>query len=119
MGVQGKIFAIFKVLGLEFGEMVMCRRRRGAKLEELNPRFERGVFVGVRRKSNEVMVADPSGIHFVRDVRRLPKEKRWVKECLTFVRWAPWRRSEDALDGEGEVPEGVEEVDEGVGVERN
>ena len=47
-------------------------------------------------------------------------EKRWGEYCVRWVCWAPWRKYKDALDADGEVPEGVpsEEGKEGDGEER-
>ena len=33
--------------------------------------------MGVKRKTNEIMVATPGEVGFVRSVKRLPFEKRW------------------------------------------
>ena len=62
------------VLGLEFGEKVLYKRKIGAKLEKLNPRWDYGIFVGVRRKSNQVMISTPEGISYSRSVKRIPVE---------------------------------------------
>ena len=50
------------IMGVEFGEKVLFKRRRGRKLEKLNERWQYGIMVGVRRKSNELMVATKLGI---------------------------------------------------------
>ena len=42
------------VVGLEFGEKVLFKLKRGNKLEKLNARWDYGIFVGVRRRSNQV-----------------------------------------------------------------
>ena len=39
-------------------------------------------------------------------------EQRWSRDCLTWVRWAPWRRYKDAEDADGDLPEGVEIAEE-------
>ena len=43
----------------------------------------------------------------MRSVRRIPFEKRWTRDTLEWVKWAPWHRYKDAGDRDGEVPEGV------------
>ena len=65
------------VIGVEFGEKVLYHVARGSKLEKTRARWHPGIFVGVKRKSNQLMIATPEGIHFVRAVRRIPFEKRW------------------------------------------
>ena len=42
------------VLGIEFGEKLLWKVRRKNKMAKLDPRWEEGVFVGVRRRSGEV-----------------------------------------------------------------
>ena len=56
----------------------------GNRLEKIMPRWEYGVFVGVRRRSGEVWVATKEGVWAVRPVRRLKEggarttwERRW------------------------------------------
>ena len=65
------------VLGIEFGEEVYWKRHLDKKrLEKLNSRWEEGVFVGIRRKSNEIMVSHDEGITCVRSVKRVPAQLR-------------------------------------------
>ena len=68
------------VLGIEFGEKVLYKIKLGGKLEKLNARWAYGIFVGIRRKSNEVMVSTQEGIVFARSVKRIPMEKRWDED---------------------------------------
>ena len=69
--------------------------------------WECGIFVGARRKSNELMVATRGGVKMARSVRRIIKENRWTEDTLKWVRHAPWHLYEDAEDGDGDIPEGV------------
>ena len=55
-------------------------------MEKLKARWEHGIFVGMRRKSNEVMVATEEGVQEVRSVRKLPKEQRWGEDTLNWVK---------------------------------
>ena len=59
------------ILGIEFGEKVLFKRHLGSKMEKINARWEEGIFVGVRRKSNELWIATKDGISSVRSVRRI------------------------------------------------
>ena len=95
------------ILGIEFGEKVLYKVKMGNKMEKINARWEEGIFVGVRRKSNELWMATKEGIISVRSVRRLPVEKRWTEECVDWVKWAPWNRYKDARDADGDLPDGV------------
>ena len=94
------------VLGVEFGEKVLLWRGHGAKMEKILPRWSHGIFVGVKRKSGELMLARPEGVHFARSARRVPLDQRWGEDNVNWVCWAPWRRYKDAPDGDGEVPDG-------------
>ena len=67
------------VMGVEFGEKLLFKRRKGKKLEKLNERWQYGVMVGVRRRSNEIMDATNLGIVMARSVRRILIERRWTK----------------------------------------
>ena len=76
-------------------------------MEKLTRGGPPGVFLGVKRRSSELMVATPEGVIHVRAIHRLPQEKRWSEDCVEWVKWAPWNRYKDADDADGEVPEGV------------
>ena len=96
------------VMGVEFAEKVLHKVPKAAKMEKLLPRWKHGIFVGVRRKSGELMIARPEGNIFARSARRIRADKRWSEDCVNWVQWAPWHRYTDAADVDGEVPEGVE-----------
>ena len=89
------------VMGIEFGEKILFKVKLGAKMEKINPRWDFGIFVGIKRRSNELMVARPDGIMFARSVRRIPVEKRWGEDCVNWVVYVPWKRYKDH-DGDGE-----------------
>ena len=54
------------VLGVECGEKVLYKIKLGSKLEKINARWDYGIFVGVRRRSGELMFATKEGILLVR-----------------------------------------------------
>ena len=93
------------VLGLEFGEKVLFKKNKGLKMEKINEKFEYGIFVGVRRRSNEVLVCSPEGLHAVRTVSRILFEKRWGMDNVNWIEWVPWHRYKDAGDADGDIPE--------------
>ena len=97
------------VLGVEFGEKVLYKVRFGSKMEKINARWEYGIFVGVRRRSNELWVATQEKVIGVRAIRRIPVEMRWSEDCVRWVTWVPWNRCKDAGDADGELPEEVPE----------
>ena len=66
-------------LGVEFGEKVLCKFvPKGQKMEKINARWGYGLFIGVRVRSNELLVVDEEtkDIKCVRTVRRVPEEQR-------------------------------------------
>ena len=95
------------VMGVEFGEKLLYKIPMGNKMEKINSRWEYGIFVGVKRKSNQIMVATKEGIVFSRSVRRIVEELRWGEDSVGWIKWAPWHRYRDAPDADGDVPEGV------------
>ena len=69
------------ILGLEFGEKLLYKIKRGPKLEKINEGWQHGIFLGVRRKSNELWVGTMSGIESIRSVKRIPVEQRRGESC--------------------------------------
>ncbi len=63
--------------------------------------------MGVKRASNEVMVARPQGITCVRSVRRVVERERWGDDNVNWVQWAPWNKYRDDPAEDGEVPERI------------
>ena len=96
------------VMAVEFGEKLLWKIRQKSKLEKLNPRWDFGVFVGVKADSGELWVATKAGLQSVRSVRRLPLEDRWGAANKDFVKHVPWNRSGEDPDADGDLPEGVE-----------
>ena len=74
-------------------------------MEKINPRWEYGIFVGIRTRSNEVILAPRDGIHFARSVRRIPREERWSDDNVEWVQWAPWHQYRGDEYADGSVPE--------------
>ena len=62
--------------------------------------------MGVKWESGEIVVATPEKILPTRSVRRIPVEERWGKDCLDWVKWAPWKWHAGVED-EGDLPEGI------------
>ena len=96
-----------RVLGVEFGEKVLFKTRPEGKLCKIRPRWEYGIFVGVRPASNEVWVATASKTIAARSVRRLPLEQRWSPDCVRWVRRTLWKRYKDDTGADGDLPEAM------------
>jgi len=94
------------VLGVEFGEKLLWMKRTKEKMEKINPRWEYGIFIGVRRRSGEVFVATKEGeIKRVRSVRRIPEEQRWGLDCVNWVKGVPWNFGKGDENADGDIPE--------------
>ena len=93
------------VLGIEFGEKVMWKRKSKNRLEKLEPRWEFGIFVGVRRRSGEIWVANVNGIQRAQAVRRLAFEKRWGEDNARWVRHVPWNKHNQDGEADGKIPD--------------
>ena len=93
------------VLAVEFGEKVLWKVRTSGRLAKMSPKWEEGVFVGVKAESGEVWVAAKEGLQTVRAIRRLPQEQRWAAGNRDMVRHVPWNRAGEDPDADGDMPE--------------
>ena len=93
------------VLGIEFGEKLVWRKKAGQKMNKINSKWDYGIFVGVRQKSGEFWVANESGIHKARSVRRIAVQDRWTQDSVKWVKYVPWNRYKDQQDADGDIPE--------------
>ena len=109
------------VMGIEFGEKVLWKKKKGDRRKELlRERWEYGIFLGVRVRSNECMIGTPDGIEFARSIHRLNKEtQRWGRDNTNWIKCAPWHHYVNDPQADGEVPEGVSvgEQETGIGPE--
>ncbi len=80
------------VIGIEFGEKVLFKLKPAQKMEKINPRWEYGIFVGVRRRSGEICVSIKEKVCAVRSVTRIPAENRWSRDSVDWVTRVPWNR---------------------------
>ena len=100
--VKGKAATL---LGVEFGEKLLWRKKAGSKMDKLNPKYEYGIFVGARPRSGELWVATAAGVVKARAARRIVRELRWSPDSLAWVRHVPWNRYKDQPEADGEIPE--------------
>ena len=97
------------VLGIEFGEKVLFKKKRGDRKNEFLPaRCDFGIFLGARAKSNEILVCTLDGLEYARGIHRLnDMSRRWGPDNTEWVKWAPWDSYSGDLRADGDVPEGV------------
>ena len=66
-----------KVLGVEFGETVMWKRRPlGGPLGKLSIMWEEGVFLGIKGTTSEIIFGAGTGIYRTRSIKRKPQEEK-------------------------------------------
>ena len=94
-----------EVIGLEFGEKVMWKHLPGKAMEKINSRWGHGLFVGVKAKSNELIVidGDTKEVKFVRTVRRVPEDQRWCAGNLSWVEAVPWNKGQGDKEADGDL----------------
>ena len=65
------------------------------------------MFLGVRAKSGELIVADCESmeVKYVRTVKRIPEEQRWDAKNLEWISVLPWNRGPNDKDADGDLPE--------------
>ena len=93
------------VLGVEFGEKLLYKRKAQSKADKINPRWEYGIFVGVRAKSGELWIANRDGIVKARSARRIPVQARWSVDSVSWVKFVPWHLYKDHAGADGDIPE--------------
>ena len=68
---------ILALLGLEYGELVNCRRTLvGNRLAKLDSLWSDGVFLGTKAASGEILIATAAGVFRTRTVKRKAHERR-------------------------------------------
>ena len=79
-----------KVLGVEFGEAVLWRRRPvGGALGKLAVIWEDGVFSGVKGTTNEVIIGAGQGVYRTGSIQRKPLDERWNADLIKKVSGVP------------------------------
>ena len=77
---------------VEFGERVyfVPIRPGGARQAKLDPKWQDGALIGIRDRSDEMLIMTPSGVSKARNVRRRRAVERWDFEFLTTLKGTPW-----------------------------
>merc|ERR1712240_226221 len=64
-----------------------------------NSRWERGVWLGIRDESGEIMIGTPEGVVKARDFKRLAcSEERWNPDAIGSMKGTPWEPIPGKLD---------------------
>ena len=75
-----------------WAENVLYKVKSEATMNKIRPRWDFGIFVGVRPASNEVWIATADKTFAVRCIRRLPFDQRWGPDNVGWVRRTLWNR---------------------------
>ena len=60
-----------------FGEKVLARRVTTAPMNRMNPRYQYGIWLGMRNNSAECFIGSAGGVFRAREIRRLEPRDRW------------------------------------------
>ena len=90
---------------------VMPKRDKGK--DKLNPKFERGIWLGVHARSNEDIIGTPEGVLRASIVKRVPEDERWNKEAVLGIKGTPWKprvqSEEESEEGQAEAAPDIRE----------
>ena len=77
-----------------FGEKVLARRVTTEPMNRRNPRYQYGIWLGMRSNSAECFIGNAEGVFRAREIRRLEPRYRWDKEAIRSVIGVPWRMTD-------------------------
>ena len=75
-------------------------------MAKLRSKWDYGIIVGVRPRSNEIWAATEERTWKVRSVRRQPEDARWSSDSVTWVRRTMCTRFQGDEQADEEIPEG-------------
>ena len=73
-----------------FGEEVLARQITTDPRNRMNPRYQCGVWLGMRNNSAECFIGHADGVFRAREIRRLEPQDRWDAEAINSVIGVPW-----------------------------
>ena len=77
-----------------FGEKVLARRVTTEPRNRMNPRYQYGIWLGMRNNSAECFIGNADGVFRARGIWRLEHQDRWDKEAIGSVIGVPWRMTD-------------------------
>jgi hypothetical protein len=83
----------------EFGECIRYLRPESVGVDKADPRWEEGVFAGLRIESGEIFVMTKDGVIKVRAFARKPEDERWNQKQLEEGKGVPW----EPIPGRGRI----------------
>ena len=79
---------------VQFGEKVLARRVTTEPMNRMNPRYQYGIWLGMRNNSAECFIGNAEGVFRAREIRRLEPRDRWDKEAVKNMIGVPWRMTD-------------------------
>ena len=77
-----------------FGEKVLAGQVTREPRNRMNPRYQYGIWLGMRKNSAECFVGNADGVFRAREVRRLEPQDRWDTRAIHSVIGVPWRMTD-------------------------
>ena len=77
-----------------FGKKVLGRRVTTEPMNRMNPRYQYGIWLGMRNNSAECFIGNADGVFRAREIRRLEPQDRWDKEAINNVIGVPSRMTD-------------------------
>ena len=77
-----------------FGENVLARRVTTEPMNRMNPRYQYGIWLGMRNNSAECFIGNADGVFRAREIRRLEPQDRWDTKAIHSVIGVPWRMTD-------------------------
>ena len=73
---------------------MLARRVTTKPMNRMNPRYQYGIWLGMRSNSAECFIGNAEGVFRAREIRRLEPRDRWDKEAIRNVIGVPWRMTD-------------------------
>ena len=73
-----------------FGEKMLARQITTDSRNRMNPRYQYGVWLGMRNNRAECFTGNTDGVFRARAIRRLEPQDRWDTEAVNSVIGVPW-----------------------------
>ena len=82
--------------------------KAATKISGIESKWRTGIFVGLRERSEELLMMTENGVFRARSIKRKPEQERWDKEFLEKAVGTPWepipgRRKGEQTDLPGHV----------------
>ena len=77
-----------------FGERVLARQITTDPMNGMTPRYQYGVWRGMRNNSAECFIGNAGGVFRVREIRRMEPQDRWDTEAINSFIGVPWRMTD-------------------------